>query len=55
VEKTLYLKPAVKGDFRAFLCTATGFGTVGVRKGKPFIEVVAGNVLIEKIEYGVSI
>lgn len=54
VEKTLHLKPAVKGDFRAFLCTATGYGTVGVRKGKPFIEVVAGNIPVDRIAYGQS-
>ncbi len=51
VERTLYLHPSVKGDFRAFLCTATGYGTVGVRKGKPFIKVVAGKIPVERIEY----
>ena len=40
VEKMLYLKPAIKGDFRSFLSTATGYGTVGVKGGKPFLEVV---------------
>jgi uncharacterized protein (DUF608 family) len=50
VTKTLHLDPQVKGDFRAFLCTATGYGTVGVRKGKPFIEVVTGNIPVERIE-----
>jgi hypothetical protein len=51
VSKTLYLKPAVKGDFRSFLCTATGYGTVGVRRGKPFIQVVRGSIPVEKIEF----
>ena len=51
VTKTLHLDPQVKGDFRAFLCTATGYGTVGVRKGKPFVEVVTGNIPVERIEY----
>ena len=51
VEKTLYLSPSIKGDFRAFLATATGYGTVGVRKGKPFIEVVSGSIPVERIEY----
>ena len=50
VEKVLYLRPAVAGDFRAFLCTATGYGTVGVRKGKPFVEVVTGSIPVERIE-----
>jgi uncharacterized protein (DUF608 family) len=28
VEKVLYLNPSIKGDFRSFLATATGYGTV---------------------------
>jgi hypothetical protein len=51
VSKTLYLKPAVKDDFRSFLCTGTGYGTVGVRRGKPFIEVVRGSIPVERIEF----
>ena len=51
VDKTLYLKPAVKGDFKAFLSTATGFGTVGIRNGKPFLKVVSGRIDVARIEY----
>ncbi len=51
VEKTLYLEPQIKGDFRSFLSTATGFGTVGVKGGKPFVDVVHGKIDLEKIEY----
>ncbi|MFQ3548642.1 MAG: GH116 family glycosyl hydrolase, partial [Armatimonadota bacterium] len=51
VEKTLYLKPRIKGDFRSFISTATGFGTVGVKDGKPFIEVKYGKIDVEKVEY----
>jgi uncharacterized protein (DUF608 family) len=49
VEKTLYLRPAIQGDFRAFLSTATGFGTIGIRKGKPFVEVKSGTIEIQRI------
>ena len=51
VEKVLYLKPAIKGDFRSFLSTAFGYGTVGVKKGKPFFDICQGNVPIKRIEY----
>ena len=51
VEKVLYIAPNIKGDFRAFLSTATGFGTAGVRDGEPFVEVRAGAIDIERIEY----
>ncbi len=49
----MYLKPAVKGDFRCFLSTATGFGTVGVKNGKPFAEVVSSQILYREIKYRV--
>ena len=51
VEQVLHLAPVVKGDFRAFLATATGYGTVGVRKGKPFIEVKSGKIDVASIDY----
>jgi hypothetical protein len=51
VDQILYLKPAIAGDFRSFLCTATGYGTVGVKDGKPFLEVVAGTIPLARIEY----
>jgi hypothetical protein len=51
VEKILYLKPAIKGDFRSFLSTATGYGTVGVKGGKPFVEVIDGQIPYRRIDY----
>jgi hypothetical protein len=51
VERVLYLRPAVHGDFRAFLSTATGYGTVGVRGAKPFVDVVHGTIPYERIAY----
>ncbi|MCC6124672.1 MAG: hypothetical protein IT426_06910 [Pirellulales bacterium] len=50
VEKTLYLKPNVQGDFRCFLSTATGYGTVGVKDGKPFVEVKSGKIDVKAIK-----
>jgi uncharacterized protein (DUF608 family) len=49
VEKVLYLQPSVTGDFRAFLSTATGYGTVGIRAGQPFIEVRQGTIEVREI------
>jgi len=51
VEKTLHLEPKIKGDFRSFLSTATGFGTVGVKDGKPFLDVKAGQIDVKQIDY----
>jgi len=41
----------VKGDFRAFICTAGGYGTMGIRKGKPFLEVKNGKIEVRHIVY----
>ena len=51
VEKVLHLRPGVRGDFRAFLCTASGYGTVGVRDGEPFLDVKAGRIEVARIAY----
>ncbi|MBQ0006829.1 MAG: hypothetical protein KBS57_05440, partial [Alistipes sp.] len=51
VNSTLYLDPRIKGDFRSFLATENGFGTVGIKDGKPFLEVRYGKIPVEKICY----
>ncbi len=51
VEKVLYLAPRIQGDFRAFLCTATGYGIIGVKDGEPFVEIAAGEIPHEEIMY----
>jgi hypothetical protein len=51
IDKVLHLEPRVAGDFRAFLSTATGYGTIGVRAGKPFFDVKAGKVEVKEIKY----
>ena len=51
VDKVLHLEPRVGGDFRSFLATASGYGTVGVRAGKPFLDVRAGRIDVARIAY----
>jgi hypothetical protein len=50
VDEVLYLKPAVEGDFRCFLSTATGYGTLGMKNGKPFLEIKSGNIKVKAIK-----
>ena len=50
VEKVLYLQPSIKGDFRCFISTATGYGQVGVKGGKPFLDVTAGIIEVKEIK-----
>jgi uncharacterized protein (DUF608 family) len=49
VEQVLYLRPRLKGDFRCFLATATGYGLVGIRRGRPFVDVHSGQINIREI------
>jgi uncharacterized protein (DUF608 family) len=51
VTKTLHLHPMRPGDFRSFLATATGYGTVGVREGKAFLDVKSGTIDMQHVEY----
>jgi hypothetical protein len=51
VEKVLYLEPNIAGDFRSFLSTASGYGTVGVREGRPFFDVLSGAVEVREIRF----
>ena len=51
VERVLYLKPSIAGDFRCFLSTSTGYGTVGVTNGRPFLETKSGSIDVQEIRY----
>lgn len=48
VDQILYIDSKI-GDFTGFLSTATGFGTVGLKNGKPFLRLALGNVNIRKV------
>jgi|HigsolmetaGSP12D_1036236.scaffolds.fasta_scaffold00182_15 hypothetical protein len=44
------IEPRISGDFSSFLCTSGGYGIVGMRGGKPFADVVAGKIEIERFQ-----
>ena len=52
VEKTLYINPAIKGNFSCFFCTATGYGLAGIKNKKPFVKVFSGKIDIKSIKTG---
>jgi DUF4097 and DUF4098 domain-containing protein YvlB len=35
------------GDFTSFISTETGFGNIGLKNGKPFIETVYGEITVK--------
>ncbi|MCX6224101.1 MAG: GH116 family glycosyl hydrolase [Bacteroidia bacterium] len=43
VDRLLYIDSRI-GDFTSFLSTETGFGTVGLKNGIPFLKVVYGSI-----------
>jgi len=49
VDKTLYIDSKVGDTFRSFLATETGYGTVGLNKGEPFIERKSGKLDVERV------
>ncbi|HEV8150404.1 MAG TPA: GH116 family glycosyl hydrolase, partial [Gemmatimonadales bacterium] len=51
VEQVLYLEPKLAGDFQSFLATASGYGTVGVKHGKPFVSPRSGTIAVREIKY----
>jgi len=48
VDKTLFIDSRVGNNFISFLSTNTGFGNVGLKNGKPFIDVKYGTIDVEK-------
>jgi len=49
VDRTLYIDSRVGDSFRSFLSTATGFGTVGLDRGTPVVDVKMGTITIDKV------
>ena len=49
VEKTLYIDSRIGNNFRSFLSTASGFGTAGLKNGKPFLEIKMGELDVEHV------
>ena len=48
VDKTLYVDSKV-GDFKSFLSTNTGFGTVEFKNGKATVDVAYGEIPVENV------
>jgi len=49
LEETLYIDSKIGKTFRCFLSTATGFGTVGLEKGRPFVEMRMGTLDVKRV------
>jgi len=50
LDKTLYIRSQLGDNFQCFISTETGYGLAGLRTGEPFLDVVSGNIEVEKFE-----
>jgi len=48
VDRILYIDSKI-GDFKSFISTETGFGNVGLKNCEPYIDVVYGDIDIQKV------
>ncbi len=46
IDQTIYIASKT-GDFTSFVSTATGFGNVGLNKGKPFLNIAYGDIPVK--------
>jgi uncharacterized protein (DUF608 family) len=49
VDKKLRIDSKIGNDFKCFIATETGFGTTGLKKGKPFIQVISGYIDVKSV------
>jgi uncharacterized protein (DUF608 family) len=49
LEKTLHIDSQIGSSFRAFISTGTGYGTVGLEDGKPFLEIISGAIDVSTV------
>lgn len=49
VTKTMYIDSKV-GDFKSFISTDTGFGTIELKNGKPSLDVVYGTIDVKRYD-----
>jgi hypothetical protein len=48
VDGVLFIDSRIGNSFTSFLSTDTGFGNVGLKNGKPFLDVKYGTINVKK-------
>ncbi len=49
VDKTLYIDSKIGANFRSFFSAAGGFGTVGLKNGRPFVDMKMGSLDVRNV------
>ena len=47
IDQVMFIDSKI-GDFTSFISTATGFGNIGLKNGKPFLDVAFGDIIVKK-------
>ncbi|UCE47948.1 MAG: hypothetical protein JSW47_20410, partial [Phycisphaerales bacterium] len=50
VDRKLYVNSRIGDNFRCFFSTESGFGTIGLKDGKPFMEIRSGELDVREVE-----
>jgi uncharacterized protein (DUF608 family) len=48
VTKTLFINPTIGNDFASFFSCQTGYGLVGLEKGRPYIKMTSGSINVKE-------
>jgi uncharacterized protein (DUF608 family) len=48
VDRVLYIDSRIGDNFRSFLATASGYGAVGLKDGRPFLQMKSGRLEVAK-------
>jgi uncharacterized protein (DUF608 family) len=48
VDRILYIDSRLGDNFQCFISTETGYGLAGLRNGEPFLNVVSGNIEVDR-------
>ena len=51
VKQEIFMESRI-GDFTSFISTETGFGNIGLKNGKPFLETVYGEIIVKNFVVG---
>ena len=49
IDKTLYIDSKIGNNFRCFFSAENGFGTIGLKNGKPFVEIKSGELDVKEV------
>ena len=49
IDKTLYIDSKIWNNFRCFFSAENGFGTIGLKNGKPFVEIKSGELDVKEV------